>query len=233
MANFRLRFSYSELGLGALLSHLEMQRALTRLVRRAALPIVLTQGFSPHMKLATGPALPVGVASVAEYADVELSRFVKPAEALARLQAAAPPLLPVLGCAYVNPKSPSLDAWLDGQTLELRISDADEQELSAHFESVRTGPELEIERKGKLRRYLPADFVPRPAEITRDGTGWVSVRFAMLLPSGGALRSDVFAEALLKPWEITPWEAALTRVELFHYGTGGVKESALPQVSHA
>ena len=241
MANFRLRFAFSEQGRAALLSHLEMQRALTRLIRRAALPFVLTQGFSPHMKLATGPALPVGVASTAEYADIELSRFVKPAEVLAQLQAAAPPLLPVLDCAYVAPRSPSLDAWLDGQLMELRIgrsllANCGVPELSQQFESVRSGPALETERKGKLRQYLPADFVPKPLEISgaedeTNGSSQLIVRFEMLLPGSGALRSDVFTEALLRPWGVALPDVSLTRTALFHHGEGGARQFALPRAA--
>ncbi|MCL2881649.1 MAG: TIGR03936 family radical SAM-associated protein [Coriobacteriia bacterium] len=238
MANFRLRFSFSEQGRGALLSHLEVQRALTRLLRRAELPFVLTQGFSPRMKLATGPALPVGIASQAEYADVELSRFVKPAEATCRLQSAAPPLLPVLDCAYVRPQEPSLDAWLNAQTIELRIdqallADRSLEEVCRQFEAVRTGPALEVERKGKLRQYIPADFVPDPLELsarTADSEGERSViaRFMLLLPAAGALRSDVFAAALLSPLGIDLFDITVTRIALFHLNPDGSCQFALP-----
>ncbi|MCL2654653.1 MAG: TIGR03936 family radical SAM-associated protein [Coriobacteriia bacterium] len=239
MANFRLRFSFSEQGRGALLSHLEVQRALTRLLRRAELPFVLTQGFSPHMKLATGPALPVGVASRAEYADIELSRFIKPTEALARLQASAPPLLPVGACAYVGPREPSLDIWLNAQTMELRIDRGllgarDLEEVRQCFEAVRTGPALEIERKAKLRQYLPLEYVTAPLELSveddeRRGRSVAVARFDMLLPAEGALRSDVFVAALLQPLSIPLHEVTITRAALFHLERdGGARQFALP-----
>jgi len=242
MANFRLRFSFSEQGRGALLSHLEVQRALTRLVRRAELPFVLTQGFSPRMRIATGPALPVGVASRAEYADVELGRFIKPSEALARLQAAAPPLLPVVDCAYVGPHEPSLDAWLNAQIIELRIDQTllggcDLEELQQRFEAVRTGPALEVERKGKLRQYIPEGFVPEPLELFEEtdeasGSARIVTRFTLLLPAEGALRSDVFAAALLRSLDISLFEVAITRVALFHREPDGVCCFALPNQDH-
>jgi len=243
MAHFRLRFSFSELGRGTLLSHLEVQRALARLVRRADLPFVLTQGFSPRMKLATGPALPGGGGSLAEYADIELQRFIKPAEALSRLQAVAPPLLPVLDCAYCNPRDPSLDAWLDGQTIELRCDQAlmpgcSAEDLARDFEAVRTGPEIEVVRKGKARQYLPTDFVPTPVEVREECAGsgpdgratWV-MRFEMRLPATGALRSDVFVAALLRPYGLAPTEVTITRVALFHEAAGKrPRQFALPPV---
>ena len=58
---FRLRVTYRKAGRLSMLSHLEVTHALERAVRRSGLPFALTQGFSPHMKLSFGSALPVGV----------------------------------------------------------------------------------------------------------------------------------------------------------------------------
>ena len=58
---FRMRITFAKQGRLALLSHLEIARALERAVRRAQLPFAVSQGFSPHMKIAFGAALPVGV----------------------------------------------------------------------------------------------------------------------------------------------------------------------------
>ena len=58
---FRLRVSFVKQGRLAMLSHLELARALERAVRRAKLPYAVSNGFSPHMRIAFGAALPVGV----------------------------------------------------------------------------------------------------------------------------------------------------------------------------
>lgn len=95
MSDFRLRVTFSKLGRLAMLSHLELARALTRTVRRADLPYALTQGFSPHMKIAFGAALPVGIESICEIFDVSLLDYVPVDAALERLQAvSAPDLMP-------------------------------------------------------------------------------------------------------------------------------------------
>ena len=46
---FRLRMTFCKQGRLAMLSHLEVARALERAVRRAGLPFAVSQGFSPHM----------------------------------------------------------------------------------------------------------------------------------------------------------------------------------------
>ena len=66
---FRLRMTFCKQGRLAMLSHLEVARALERAVRRAGLPFAVSQGFSPHMKIAFGAALPVGVGGTHEVPD--------------------------------------------------------------------------------------------------------------------------------------------------------------------
>ena len=61
-ATSALRVRYGKTGRLRFLSHLEVMRACERSVRRAGLPYSVTQGFSPKMKVAFGPALPVGTA---------------------------------------------------------------------------------------------------------------------------------------------------------------------------
>ena len=99
---FRLRATFVEEGRLAMLSHLEVAHTLERVVRRAKLPFAISQGFSPHMKIAFGAALPVGVGSTCEIFDLQLTEYVAPAKALAALQAASVPELMVRECHYIE-----------------------------------------------------------------------------------------------------------------------------------
>ena len=89
--NFRLRVEFCKQGRLALLSHLEVARALERAVRRAGLPFAISQGFSPHMKIAFGAALPVGVGGLHEVFDLQLTRYVLPSGRSRRSRRPAPP----------------------------------------------------------------------------------------------------------------------------------------------
>ena len=99
---FRLRARYIEQGRLALLSHLEVAHTLERTVRRAGLPFAVSQGFSPHMKIAFGAALPVCVGSTSEIFDVQLTSYVALDKALDALQAASVPDLMVQECRYIE-----------------------------------------------------------------------------------------------------------------------------------
>ncbi len=55
------------------ISHLDLLRELERTFRRAELPLVYTEGFSPRPKLSVGPSLPLGWTSDSEWIDIELA----------------------------------------------------------------------------------------------------------------------------------------------------------------
>ncbi|HEX6240911.1 MAG TPA: TIGR03960 family B12-binding radical SAM protein, partial [Polyangiales bacterium] len=68
----RVRIAYTKLGRAAYRSHLDLVRLLPRIFRRLDLPMYYSQGFHPKPEMTFGPALPLGVASQAEYVDVKL-----------------------------------------------------------------------------------------------------------------------------------------------------------------
>ncbi|MCI8336057.1 MAG: DUF2344 domain-containing protein [Peptococcaceae bacterium] len=68
------RCCYSIQGNISFLSHLDLLQAWQRILRRAKIPVAMSQGFNPHTKIAFGPARPVGVESLREYFDIELQQ---------------------------------------------------------------------------------------------------------------------------------------------------------------
>ena len=65
------------------ISHLDLIRLFQRALRKAGLPVTITKGFSPRLKVSITKALKLGVASVHEeaviYTDepVDASNFIK------------------------------------------------------------------------------------------------------------------------------------------------------------
>ena len=187
---FRLRATYVEQGRLAMLSHLEVAHALERTVRRADLPFAVTQGFSPHMRLAFGSALPVGVGSTCEVFDVWLTRYVAPAKALASLQAASTPDLMVQECAYVESSAPAASVAFPLSTYEARFSRAPEpHELAVPESIVRVR-----KKKGKTieKVLVVADYLVGDMQL--DGA---VATFTLRSGQEGALRPDMLlAESL-------------------------------------
>ncbi len=118
---FRLRYTKGE-DL-RYLSHLELLRAWERTLRRSGLPLGMSQGFRPHLKMAFGPPLPVGYTSIAEYMDLE---FAKPpaADLEDALNVLLPPGLTVTGWRPIVYKTASLMAMVDLATYRVRFTDS-------------------------------------------------------------------------------------------------------------
>ncbi|MDR1421605.1 MAG: TIGR03936 family radical SAM-associated protein [Coriobacteriales bacterium] len=196
---FRLRIRYAKTGRLALLSHLELTRALERLVRRSGLPSVVTQGFSAHMRHAPGPALPVGTCGLAELFDVWLTEYVPAPVARIALQEVAPPGLEVRDVSYVDPKARGLAATHVVETYVLVVA------LSSELrETVRAGVarlletgELSVKRKNKLKTYdlktaiiQAPEFMPVPGE-----PGLYEVTMTLRSGEQGSIRPEVLLRA--------------------------------------
>ena len=72
------------------ISHLDLMRLFMRALRRADLPIKITEGFSPHPKLSIKRALKLGVESDNEEASIVLTEQTNPEEFKERLQKQLP-----------------------------------------------------------------------------------------------------------------------------------------------
>lgn len=72
------------------ISHLDLMRLFMRALRRADLPIKITEGFSPHPKLSIKRALKLGLESDNEEATIILKEIIGPEEFKERLQRQLP-----------------------------------------------------------------------------------------------------------------------------------------------
>ncbi len=68
-----LRVRYSKKGCAAYTSHLDMVRMWGRVVRRSDLPVSWSDGYVSRPRVHFGPPLPLGIESIAEYIDIELT----------------------------------------------------------------------------------------------------------------------------------------------------------------
>lgn len=223
---FRLRVKYEIRGRLAYLSHLETIRSMERVVRRAGLPFAVTEGFSPHMKVAFGPALPVGAGSAGEYLDVRLQSYIDAERALERLQLAAPRNLMPLECFYVDVRADAIDVTYPLSLWEAEFScDGDVREMlealrCAFGELLEKGYIEVIKRKGRAEKVKQVAFEGRLIEapvFSADDT-CVVMRFSTFQGNEGALRPDKFIDAALALMSTPARLVRLTRQELRENG---------------
>ena len=181
---FRLRVTFRETGRLALLSHLEVARALERSVRRAGLPYAVSQGFSPHMRIAFGAALPVGVGGTSEFFDLFLTDYVAPDKALAALQAASPADLYPTAARYIEPRDPAASVACPVSTYEVELSEAPRALVVPET--------VTVVRKKKEKTLVVADYLV--GSVTQEGA---RVTFTLVSKPTGSLRADAFVRELL------------------------------------
>ena len=152
----RLIFRVGIVGGARYLSHLETMNAWLRTLRRAEVPLVYSQGFHPHPKVAFSSARPVAEASLGEYMDITLNKRVDPDVLLERLQETVPAGFRVFGVSEVGLKSPSLMSVVDGMEYVV-IVDGEPETWEPAVAGLLVRDEIVVERrtKRKARRRGP------------------------------------------------------------------------------
>jgi radical SAM-linked protein len=195
---FRLRVTYSKAGRLRYLSHLEVTRACERSVRRAGLAYAVTQGFNPRMKVAFGPALPVGTAGTAETYDVWLTRFVGPSEVLAALRASTPEDLAPRETRYVAESVPSLTASLTIAEYEVIVvgPGMGPETVRDGVEAIQADGSLTLQHKGKAKVFDLAVFLPKEPTVEAYPGGARALVTTCMSASGTLRPEALIAEAL-------------------------------------
>jgi len=103
------------------ISHLDLKRTLERAMRRAQLPLALTEGHNPHPRLSLGPPLPLGATGDAELLVIHLSEPVGPGEVKERLNQQLPPGLEVME-TWALPRYKKKETFGDIDVAEYRVT---------------------------------------------------------------------------------------------------------------
>ena len=135
-------------------------------MRRADLPIAYSEGFTPHAKVSFPDALPVGVSSTGEYAELTFMAPVDPEVDLGALSAALPAGMDISTYLLVPDGAPKLAKMLRATLWELAWPSNDAVELR----------ELLTQRVDELLRAEHAEVIRRRP----DGDRTIDVRPAIL-----------------------------------------------------
>lgn len=200
-------------------SHLDYMRAVERAVRRSKLPAAYSEGFNPHMKLAFASALSVGVASEAEYLDIELTAEVDPAAVGGALARELPPGIAVRGVRTMGAGRAALMAVVNLATYRIAVPlpaaalDAAEAAIAA-VNAAPAAPYVKESPKGR-REIDVKNFVHSIAAARRPG-GLELTLAVRITPAGSVKPAEVLA-MLVKYFGLSadPDAALVTRTGLF------------------
>jgi radical SAM-linked protein len=143
----RLRVRYAKRGRLRFASHRDFQRAFERALRRAAVPMAYSAGFSPHPKVSYAGAAPTGAASEAEYLEIGVVQRLDPDTVAKALDAALPPGLDVI--EVVEAHGGSLADRLTGAKWRLELRGVDPAIASAAVAVLLARDQVEVQRRTK------------------------------------------------------------------------------------
>jgi radical SAM-linked protein len=198
-STFRLRVTYGKTGRLRHLSHLEVVHACERAVRRTGLEYAVTQGFNPRMKMAFGPALPVGTAGLAEQFDVWLTRLVTPDHAAAMLRDATPVGLAPTSVRFVDEREGSLASVLTLAGYEVLVEGPGmgPGSLAEALGDVVASGSLEMVHKGARKVYDLGVCLPEGAQV-REEPGHSVVVLTVRMGAWGSLRPEALVREALR-----------------------------------
>jgi radical SAM-linked protein len=163
----RIRIRYAKRGPLRFTSHRDFARAFERALRRGAVPVAYSQGFTPHPKISYASAAPTGVASEAEYLEIGLQARVDPVALRAALDAALSPGLDVLAAVEAG-NGGSLADRIEASRWRIELPGVEPAAAAAAAEAFLKASEVLVERMTKQGRR---SFDARAAVIILDAPG--------------------------------------------------------------
>ena len=101
----RCRITFEKKDLARFVGHLDLQTLFQRALKRARVPVAYSQGFNPHMLISFAQPLPLGMESLCEMVDIELTREVEPSEIINGLNTSLPTGFRVIGAVFLPPQT--------------------------------------------------------------------------------------------------------------------------------
>ena len=160
-------------------------------MRRAAVPIAFSQGFTPHPKISYASAAPTGVGSEAEYLEIGLQAAVDPERLRDALDAALSPGLDIIEAVVAG--EGSLADRIDASRWHIELPSVDPATAAEAVKAFLDAEEVLVERMTKQGRRA---FDARSA-VTR-----LAVTEQSDLPSGADATPCAIIELVVR--QVTP-----------------------------
>jgi radical SAM-linked protein len=186
-----IRLKFIKTGDLQYISHLDLQRVMSRVIVRSGVPAWYTQGFNPHAKMVFSMPLSVGAQSVCEYLDIKIDREISTEEILERLNAQVTDEMRFVA-AYVPQSKLSEIAFV---RYEIDIcTDISDETLAERVKSLLTTRPLNMMKRSKSgEREVDILEYFKSVEVSTEQTLKISV---VLKGGEGSLNPEMIVSAL-------------------------------------
>lgn len=160
----RIRIRFSKEGDLRLISHRDLMRLVERLLRRANLPLAMTQGFHPKARIRFASALGLGIQGANEWVEIHLSEEIDASAYEAVLRDKSPPGFVIHEAVLIPPTEGKLAA--NASTFEVVVPPELREIVAASIRRWETADTWPIERAG---RATPLDLIHGVERLELDG----------------------------------------------------------------
>ncbi len=220
---------FKKYGAAKYISHLDLQRTVDRALRRSGVPVIYSEGFNPHIRMSFAFALKVGMASEAEYLEVEMPDDADIAFAEKAIKTSFPDGLDVNWVKKKKDDTKKLMAAVSKAEYEVILSDTtDTAKIQAAIGEVLSAPTLPMTKKTKsgLREFDARPLIDRILMDTDSG------RISMLLSAqeAGTLDPRLLIEKL---WLVASVDTEYTIIRKNLYMTENDESLPLSSLSES
>jgi len=204
------------------ISHHDLMRAIMRAARRAKLPVRLTEGFNPRPRIVFPVALEVGIASLDEAVEIELTQCIPIEDIAARLSSSFPPGLTIKAVKELPPQRA-------GQTprrieYRLHLREAGIQVPQQRLQELLSQAALPFQRE-REKHTQAVDLRPAIIDISIDADGDLIAAVAPG-PRGSARPLEILSLLLNQPVSSLK-HVKMTKLKMELEAPPGLSEEAL------
>lgn len=186
-----MRLKFRKVGDLQYISHLDLQRVMSRIIVRSGIPAWYTQGFNPHAKMTFALPLSVGTQSICEFIDIKIDREIPTSEILDRLNAQVTEDMK-FSAAYVPTTKLAQIAWV---SYEINIcTDTSDGTLADKVKGLLTTRPLIMKKRSKSGER-EVDILDYFKSVTVEQGETLTLR-VMLRAGEGSLNPEMIVTAL-------------------------------------
>lgn len=211
----RIGITFSKKGMAKFISHLDLQRTFGRAIRRANLPVKLSQGFNPHYVVSFASALALGTES--EYECVEMATIidVSPEEFLAALDDTLPPGIRGIKAVRIADKAPKLMAACREAEYRVYFENAQMDKIKKAIYDIMESKEIIGTKISKgIRKNIDIRSQIIALELKKE---YLLMR--LVAAPSGSLKPDLVIDELKK--RVGDFMCRVVRTGLFAYSDSG------------
>jgi len=192
-------------------SHLDVARIFIRALRRASIPVAMSQGYHAHPRIATGPPLPLGYTSRAEYLDIEIEDRI-PQNFEEIINRHLPAGLEVFDSKIYFGNISSLNSSINLASYLVELKNFQNiEEVSGWIDEFLKKNSYQIVRT-KRGMEKKVDIRPYVAEVRTDDEG---IKLLIRLDQSGTAKVEEVMHAILPPYEELPEPIRIERTGLY------------------